>query len=179
MAKITSMPTRPSRRRRMAADWYEFIAFVFFILSIVGFMIILLMPTDKSGIDSENRIIGLQAVGAVFFASGIFIFLFDRSAVRRANSAYEFDLKEYEILRKAFLENQKLRMETGITKDGFAQVRLTKKSIEELATTIQNRILNMPPPVYQTTPLDNTEKSTMVVENNILENQIEENKEKI
>ena len=177
MAKITSMPTRPSRRRRMAADWYEFVAFVFFILSIVGFMIILLMPTEKSGIDSTNRIIGLQTVGAVFFASGIFIFLFDRSAVRRANSAYEFDLKEYEILRKAFLENQKMRMESGITKDGFAQVRLTKKSIEELATTIQNRILSMPPPVYQTTPVEQSYKSTMVMDENSQED--EEVKEKI
>ena len=161
----------------MAADWYEFVAFVFFILSIVGFMIILLMPTEKSGIDSTNRIIGLQAVGAVFFASGIFIFLFDRSAVRRANSAYEFDLKEYEILRKAFLENQKMRMESGITKDGFAQVRLTKKSIEELATTIQNRILSMPPPVYQTTPVEQSYNSTMVMEENPQED--EEPKEKI
>lgn len=169
MSKITSMPTKPSRRRRMAADWYEFVAFVFFILSIIGFMIVLLMPTDQSGIDPANRIMGLQAIAGVFFASGIFIFLFDRSAVRRANAAYEFDLKEYEILRKAFLENEKIRMESGIAKDGFAQVRLTKKSVEELATTIEKRLLKSPAPVYQSSPLSNEGQSTVVIDNKPLE----------
>lgn len=168
MSKITAMPTRPSRRRRMAADWYEFVAFVFFILSIIGFMIVLLMPTEKSGIDPSNRTMGLQAIAGTFFTSGLFIFLFDRSAVRRANAAYEFDLKEYEILRKAFLENEKIRMESGISKDGFAQVRLTKRSVEELAATIEKRMVKTPAPVYQTAPVSNEKNSTVVIDNKSL-----------
>ncbi len=103
------MQNKPKRRRRVGLDLYEFCTFILFLsLGAVGLMILLKIPsgTFDHVSDSRNGIIGLG-----FLISGLALVKFDHSARLRAVKKFEYDLKEYEMIRTKWLEMEASKLE--------------------------------------------------------------------
>ena len=100
---------KPKRRRRMAMDFYEFCTLlVFLTLSTVATLILLKIPSNWFDHISNERN-GLVAIGAII--CGLFLLRFDANARSRAQSQFEYDLVEYEMIRTKWLEAEAERIE--------------------------------------------------------------------
>ncbi len=103
------MQNKPKKRRRTTLDLYEFCTFLVFIsLGTIGLMILVKIPsgTFDHVSDVRNGIIGLG-----FLISGLLLIRFDRSACKRANEKFDYDLAEYEMIRTKFLEMEAAKLE--------------------------------------------------------------------
>lgn len=107
-------PNPPSHKRRYSLDFYELVFFsiftIFFIL-IVGIISGLWYFSD---IDPDQNIIGVPIMAwclVGFLLCSIVLYLFDRAAVKRQKDKFDFELKEYEILRSKWIELEARSME--------------------------------------------------------------------
>tara|TARA_B100001559_G_C16328360_1_gene542165 strand:+ start:217 stop:561 length:345 start_codon:yes stop_codon:yes gene_type:complete len=67
-----------------------------------------------SDIDPDQNIIGVPIMAwclVGFILCSIVLYLFDRAAVKRQKEKFDFDLKEYEILRSKWIELEARSME--------------------------------------------------------------------
>ena len=90
-------------------DFYEFCTLlVFLTLSTVATLILLKIPSNWFDHISNERN-GLVAIGAII--CGLFLLRFDANARSRAQSQFEYDLVEYEMIRTKWLEAEAERIE--------------------------------------------------------------------
>ena len=107
-------PNPPSHKRRYPLDFYElvfFSIFTIFFMLIVGIISGLCYFSD---IDPDQNIIGVPIMAwclVGFILCSIVLYLFDRAAVKRQKEKFDFDLKEYEILRSKWIELEARSME--------------------------------------------------------------------
>jgi hypothetical protein len=100
---------KPKRRRRLGMDFYEFCTFfAFFALGTLSVMVLIKIPNGEFDHISDTRN-GIIGVGFIF--SGLFLVKFDINAKRRAKSQFDYDLKEYEMIRTKWLENEATKLE--------------------------------------------------------------------
>ncbi len=107
-------PNPPSHKRRYPLDFYEL---VFFSIFTIFFMLIVGIISGLwyfSDIDPDQNIIGVPIMAwclVGFILCSIVLYLFDRAAVKRQKEKFDFDLKEYEILRSKWIELEARSME--------------------------------------------------------------------
>ena len=107
-------PNQPSHKRRYPLDFYEL---VFFTIFTIFFMLIVGIISGLwyfSDIDPDQNIIGIPIMAwclVGFILCSIVLYLFDRAAVKRQKEKFDFDLKEYEILRSKWIELEARSME--------------------------------------------------------------------
>ena len=117
-AGYSKKPSPPSHKRRYPLDFYEF---VFFIIFSMFFSLTLGLISGLwvfGDIDPNKEIVGIAtmtwSLGGLLLCSAVLV-MFDRAAVSRQKQKFDFDLKEYEILRMKWLELEAKTMENALT----------------------------------------------------------------
>ena len=96
-------PEEPKWSRRARGDWLELVNIVAFGTS----MYYLLENYSDQNIDLVYK--KLEFILTAIF--GLFVVLFDVSAMRRQRKKHQFDLEQYELLRKSWLDLRKKTIE--------------------------------------------------------------------
>ena len=100
---------KPKRRRRLGMDFYEFCTFfAFFILGTLSVMVMIKLP---NGVFDHISDIRNGIIGIAFLFSGLFLIKFDINAKRRAKDQFNYDLKEYEMIRTKWLEIEATKLD--------------------------------------------------------------------
>tara|TARA_B100000287_G_C20372589_1_gene678317 strand:- start:296 stop:748 length:453 start_codon:yes stop_codon:yes gene_type:complete len=115
-AGYSKKPSPPSHKRRYPLDFYEF---VFFIIFSMFFSLTLGLISGLwvfGDIDPNKEIVGIAtmtwSLGGLLLCSAVLV-MFDRAAVSRQKQKFDFDLKEYEMLRMKWLELEAESMENN------------------------------------------------------------------
>jgi hypothetical protein len=106
MAKEYDMaPEEPKWSRRARSDWIELLNMALFVTSLY-FLI-------SNYEDQDIQIVYKKLDFVLTFIFGIFVVLFDISAMKRQRKKHQFDLEQYELLRKTWLDLRKKTIEDG------------------------------------------------------------------
>ena len=98
-------PEEPKWSRRARSDWIELLNMALFVTSLY-FLI-------SNYEDQDIQIVYKKLDFVLTFICGIFVVLFDISAMKRQRKKHQFDLEQYELLRKTWLDLRKKTIEDG------------------------------------------------------------------
>ena len=118
-------PEEPKWSRRARSDWIELVNMAAF-----GFCFYTLV-TNYS--DQDIDVVYKKLDFILTFVFGLFVVLFDISAMRRQRKKHKFDLEQYELLRKSWLDLRKRSMETSYTSSQESENIESKIHDEETA----------------------------------------------
>jgi len=128
-------PNPPSHKRRYPLDFYEF---VFFIIFTVFFCLTLGLISKLwifGDINPNDEIIGIATMSwalSGLIICGIVLGLFDRAAVKRQKNKFEFELKEYEMLRVKWLELEARNLENNTLNNNAFFIAKEVNSLDEI-----------------------------------------------
>lgn len=125
MAKEYDMaPEEPKWSRRARSDWIELLNMALFVTSLY----FLILNYE----DQDIQVVYKKLDFILTFTFGIFVVLFDISAMRRQRKKHKFDLEQYELLRKTWLDLRKKTIEDGYSSPVASNVKMTEKqSLED------------------------------------------------
>ena len=109
-------PNPPSHKRRYPLDFYEFVFFIIFTIFFTLTLGLISKLWIFEDINPDDEIIGIAtmtwALGGLIIC-GVVLTLFDLAAVKRQKNKFEFELKEYEMLRIKWLELEAKNLENN------------------------------------------------------------------
>ena len=135
--KIGSEPKKPTLRRRSAPDLYEAIGLIIWsILLIGGLCLLLLAANDAIWMDHQftmdDNKIPLYVIMILWLIASFALIRFDYVSKGREHENYVYNLKEYEMLRAKWLEQQEamLQLQTQSIRSQFDYVESDESSVK-------------------------------------------------